>query len=124
MINLHQPAKSPKNAQSNGKVSSKTDLQNFSNQKPVSPSPNNWNLKDLLRRVSYFETCTDIELRELIESGYRQLFPVGQIVCRENDPGESFYVILTGSVEVFSQQSGKYIATLAYKENFLEKSLC
>ena len=121
-LNILQP-KSPKNAQSNGKVASKTDGHNFSNQKPLSPSPNNWNLKDLLRRVSYFESCTDLELRELIECGYRQLFPLGQIVCRENDPGESFYMILTGSVEVFSQQSSKYIATLHQGEFFGEISL-
>lgn len=122
LINLHQP-KSPKNAQTNVKVTPKKDPENFANQKPLAQSPNNWNLKDLLRRVSYFESCTDFELRELIESGYRQLFPINQIVCRENDPGESFYLILTGSVEVYSQQSGKYIATLHQGEFFGEISL-
>jgi small-conductance mechanosensitive channel len=91
--------------------------------KPAPKSLSNWTLRDLLRRVTYFETCTDLELRRLIEYGYRQLFPVGQIVCQENDPGDSFYIILTGSVEVFSQRTEKYIATLHAGEFFGEMSL-
>jgi small-conductance mechanosensitive channel/CRP-like cAMP-binding protein len=83
----------------------------------------NWSLRDLLRRVTYFEQCTDLELRQLIEYGYRQLFPAHQVVCRENDPGDSFYIILTGCVEVFSQRTEKYIATLHAGEFFGEMSL-
>jgi CRP-like cAMP-binding protein len=64
-----------------------------------------------------------LELRRLIEYGYRQLFPTGQIVCQENDPGDSFYIILSGSVEVFSQRTEKYIATLHAGEFFGEMSL-
>jgi CRP-like cAMP-binding protein len=73
--------------------------------------------------VTYFESCTDLELRRLIEYGYRQLFPTGQIVCQENDPGDSFYIILSGSVEVFSQRAEKYIATIHSGEFFGEMSL-
>ncbi|WP_341730584.1 cyclic nucleotide-binding domain-containing protein [Microcoleus sp. EPA2] len=89
----------------------------------VPKSLNNWNLRDLLRRVTYFEQCTDLELRQLIEYGYRQLFPAEQVVCKENDPGDSFYIILSGSVEVLSQKTGKYIATLHEGEFFGEISL-
>jgi small-conductance mechanosensitive channel len=85
--------------------------------------PSNWTLRDLLRRVTYFESCSDLELRRLIEYGYRQLFPEGQFVCQENDPGDSFYIILSGSVEVFSQRTEKYIATLHAGEFFGEMSL-
>ena len=91
--------------------------------KAAPESPSNWTLRDLLRRVSYFDSCTDLELRELIEYGYRQLFPEGQIICQENDPGDSFYIILSGSVEVFSQRLKKYIATLHEGEFFGEMSL-
>jgi len=91
--------------------------------KPAPKSLSNWTLRDLLRRVTYFESCTDLELRRLIEYGYRQLFPTGQIVCQENDPGDSFYIILSGSVEVFSQRTEKYIATLHAGEFFGEMSL-
>jgi potassium-dependent mechanosensitive channel len=86
-------------------------------------SPNNWTLRELLRRISYFNGCTDLEIRKLIEYGYRQVFPKGQVICQENDPGDSFYIILTGSVEVISERSGQYIATLHQGEFFGEMSL-
>ena len=91
--------------------------------KSASKSPSNWTLRDLLRRVTYFEQCTDLELRQLIEYGYRQLFSAGQIVCKEEDPGDSFYIILSGTVEVLSQKADKYIATLHEGEFFGEISL-
>jgi small-conductance mechanosensitive channel/CRP-like cAMP-binding protein len=83
----------------------------------------NLSLRELLRRVTYFEYCSDLELRQLIEYGYRQLFPANYVVCRENDPGDSFYIILTGSVGVFSERTEKYIATLHAGEFFGEMSL-
>lgn len=106
----------------NGKASIR-DTTPLENKKTIPKSPSNWTLRDLLRRVSYFEKCSDLELRELIEYGYRQLFPVDQVVCWENEPGESFYLILSGSVEVFSQRADKYIATLHAGEFFGEISL-
>ena len=106
----------------NGKVA----IQNGSipeKKKSIPKSPDNWTLKDLLRRVSYFENCSKVEIRQLIEEGYRQVVPTGEIICRENDPGDAFYIILSGSVEVFSEQTGKYIATRFAGEFFGEMSL-
>ncbi|MEG4346703.1 mechanosensitive ion channel [Microcoleus sp. A003_D6] len=109
---------------SNSTVSEHKNLGSNSEHKNLgSKSPNNWNLRDLLRRVTYFEQCTDLELRQLIEYGYRQLFPAGQVVCKENDPGDSFYIILSGTVEVLSQKADQYIATLHEGEFFGEISL-
>lgn len=111
-----------KNDDANGKMHS-PNLTKLKDKKTIQKSLNNWALRDLLRRVSYFENCDDLELRELIEYGYRQLFPSDQMVCWENEPGESFYLILSGSVEVFSQRADKYIATLHAGEFFGEISL-
>jgi potassium-dependent mechanosensitive channel len=86
-------------------------------------SHSNLALRDLLRRISYFEQCGDTELWQLIEYGYRQLYPKGQVVCREGSPGESFYIILKGSVEIFSKKVEQYIATLNEGEFFGEMSL-
>lgn len=105
-------------------VELKRDSHNNLDRKQASnKSPHNWTLRDLLRRVTYFEKCTDLELRQLIEYGYRQLFPGGQIICQENDLGDSFYIILSGAVEVLSQKTGTYIATLHSGEFFGEMSL-
>ncbi|MGL5194859.1 MAG: cyclic nucleotide-binding domain-containing protein, partial [Chroococcales cyanobacterium] len=92
-------------------------------EKAIPKSPNNWTLRDLLRRMPYFETCSDMELLHLIEYGYRQLFPGDRLICQENDPGDCFYIILSGSVEVFSERLQKYIASLHAGEFFGEISL-
>ncbi|MCZ0903412.1 mechanosensitive ion channel, partial [Microcoleus sp. HI-ES] len=111
----------PQNAKHSADIKSNLPVSEHKN--PGPKSPNNWTLRDLLRRVTYFEQCTDLELRQLIEYGYRQLFPAGQVVCKENDPGDSFYIILSGTVEVLSQKAGQYIATLHEGEFFGEISL-
>jgi potassium-dependent mechanosensitive channel len=80
-------------------------------------------LSTLLRRITYFESCTDIELRSLIEQGYRKRFAAGQTIFKENDPGESFYIILSGQVEIFSEKKGTSIGVLKAGEFFGEISL-
>lgn len=111
----------PQNTKHSAEIPSNSTVSEH--QKYGAKSPNNWTLRDLLRRVTYFEQCTDLELRQLIEYGYRQLFPAGQIVCKEDDPGDSFYIILSGAVEVISQKADQYIATLHEGEFFGEISL-
>ncbi|MDY6898340.1 MAG: mechanosensitive ion channel [Cyanobacteriota bacterium] len=75
----------------------------------ASKSSRNKSLKDLLRQISYFQNCTPRQIRELIEQGFRQILPAEQIICREGDPGNSFYVILSGSVEIYSEKLNKHI---------------
>lgn len=83
----------------------------------------NSTLRSLLRQVSYFEHCTNAQLRVLIEQGYRKFYGPDQIIFRENEFGESFYVILSGKVEVFSQKLDRRIATLTVGDFFGEISL-
>ncbi len=80
-------------------------------------------LSTLLRRITYFESCTDIELRSLIEQGYRKRFAAGQTIFKEKDAGESFYIILSGRVEIFSEKKGASIGILKAGEFFGEISL-
>lgn len=71
--------------------------------KTVSPSPP-LVLRDLLRTVSYFQNCSEIELKKLIEIGYRKRVKAGDILYREGDPGDLFYIILAGSVEYYVEK--------------------
>ena len=80
-------------------------------------------LRDLLRKISYFERCTEVELFALIARGYRKHFDINEIICRENDPSEEFYIILSGVVEIFSERNNQAIATLGEGEFFGEISL-
>ncbi|MEL7332665.1 MAG: cyclic nucleotide-binding domain-containing protein [Cyanobacteria bacterium J06560_2] len=82
------------------------------------------NLRELLRRISYFAQCHDWELRQLIEDGYRQSFKPGEVLCKEGDPGSSFYIVLSGAVEVYLEQlDQKVVATRGVGEFFGEMSL-
>ena len=80
-------------------------------------------LSDLLRKVTYFEHFTDLELRQLIEIGYRQRLRPQEFLFRENDPGDAFYMILSGSVEVFVEAIDKHLTELGAGKFFGELSL-
>ncbi|MGB3613934.1 MAG: mechanosensitive ion channel domain-containing protein [Elainellaceae cyanobacterium] len=55
-------------------------------------------VRDLLRSVPYFSDCSTVELRKLVEVGYRRRLEADEILYRIGDPGEAFYIILCGSV--------------------------
>ncbi len=80
-------------------------------------------LSGLLREVTYFEHLTDLELRQLIEIGYRQRLQEQEFLFQENDPGDAFYMILSGSVEVFVEAIDKHLTTLGAGKFFGELSL-
>ncbi len=82
-----------------------------------------WMLRDLLQKVSYFQQCSEVELRQVIEKGYRKKLAIGETICRESDPGDSFYIILSGSVEVFVESISKQIAIRKAGEFIGEMSL-
>lgn len=101
------------------KATDRTDSKAIGSEKPIG----GWMLRDLLRKVSYFQQCGDIELRQVIEKGYRKKLASGEIICRENDPGDSFYIILSGSVEVFVESIAKQVAVRRAGEFIGEMSL-
>lgn len=80
-------------------------------------------LRDLLRQVTYFQNFTDLELRQFIEIGYRQRLLTSDILFREGDPGNAFYIILSGSVEVFVDKLNKHLTVLQNGQFFGELSL-
>ncbi|MEG4802930.1 mechanosensitive ion channel [Microcoleus sp. ARI1-B5] len=80
-------------------------------------------LSGLLREVEYFENLTDLELRQMIEVGYRQRLRPHEFLFRENDPGDAFYLILSGSVEVFVEAIDKHLNNLGTGQFLGELSL-
>ncbi len=69
-------------------------------------------LRDMLHQISYFQNFADLELRQLIEVGYRQSIAAGEILFREDEPGDTFYIILSGSLEVKLLKLDKHIAIM------------
>jgi small-conductance mechanosensitive channel/CRP-like cAMP-binding protein len=80
-------------------------------------------LRDLLRKVSYFQKCSEIELKKLIEIGYRKRVKAGDILYREGDPGDIFYIILSGSVEYYVEKLNQAPTVLSPGEFVGELSL-
>jgi len=66
-----------------------SDLDNFA--KPVA-------IRDLLKQIPFFQQCTDLELRKLVEIGHRKRLETSEVLYREGEPGDAFYIILCGSV--------------------------
>lgn len=88
------------------------------------PSPQKpFNIKDLLQQVKYFHNFTELELRQLIEIGYRQKLRPSAFLFHEGQPGDAFYIILSGSVEVFTEKVNKHLATLHAGQFFGELAL-
>lgn len=56
-------------------------------------------IRDALRQFPHFNLCSDLHLRELIETGYRQFFEASDVVFNESEWGSHFYLVLSGSVE-------------------------
>ncbi len=80
-------------------------------------------LRELLQRAPYFENCREDELLALVTSGYRQNFSAQTYICREGEASETFYIILSGSAEVFLERTQHRIAVLREGEFFGEMSV-
>ncbi|MEM6251724.1 MAG: cyclic nucleotide-binding domain-containing protein [Cyanobacteria bacterium P01_D01_bin.156] len=88
---------------------------------PTNPPPPS--LKNMLRRVSYFANFSDLEIRQLIEIGSRQHKAAGIILFHEGEPGDSFYILLEGKVEILAEKLNRHLAMLEPGQFFGEVAL-
>ncbi|MEB3280796.1 MAG: mechanosensitive ion channel domain-containing protein [Lyngbya sp.] len=95
----------------------------ISSQSPSETPPKPIFLKDILKNVCYFKYCNDFHLRQLIEFGYRKQFEASEVVFREGETGEGFYIILSGSVEAYLEKVDRQIDVLKTHNFFGEFSL-
>lgn len=72
-------------------------------EKNISPSKSFF-LRDLLRKISYFNSLSDLHLRSLIELGCRKYLEESEILCRQGEPGNAFYIVLSGTIEAIYEQ--------------------
>jgi potassium-dependent mechanosensitive channel len=61
-------------------------------------------LGDLLRQVPYFRSCSDLNLLEIIEAGYRKTLPEAEVLFQEGEIGTAVYTLLSGKIESFSSK--------------------
>lgn len=65
--------------------------------------------KDFLASIPSFADFSDEELGILEEKATVQKFEADEIIFKQNDPGDSFYVISKGSVDVMIQESASLL---------------
>jgi small-conductance mechanosensitive channel len=80
-------------------------------------------LPNLLRKVTYFQNFTDLEIHKLVEVGYRKRLSASEVLFHEDERGDTFYIILSGSIEVFVIKLNKSLSTLQAGQFFGELSL-
>jgi hypothetical protein len=80
-------------------------------------------IQDLLRQIKYFEDLNELEIRKLLEVGYRKRLAPGEVLFRESDPGDAFYLVLSGSVDVTVVKLNQHLATLKAGDFLGELSL-
>ncbi len=63
--------------------------------------PSLWEGVDAVVRGSHlFRSLDEQARRELVDRGHVMLFPSGQVILQEGEPGEDFYLVDSGVVEV------------------------
>ena len=65
---------------------------------------------DKLRDMPFFQDFGDVALWEVVRVGTWQAFADGTVLMRENEQGDSFYLLVDGEVEV--SLSGKPLSTI------------
>ncbi|MBP0018062.1 MAG: cyclic nucleotide-binding domain-containing protein [Cyanobacteria bacterium SBLK] len=93
-------------------------------QRPDAANNNGRNrLLEQLKQVRYFAGFSDDKLQQLIALGNRQVLEKDRVLFHEEEPGESFYLILQGSVKVYVEQLDRFLTNLSTGEFFGELSL-
>ncbi|MEH1782785.1 MAG: cyclic nucleotide-binding domain-containing protein [Nostoc sp.] len=81
------------------------------------------NLNKLLHLVPYFQDFNSIQLQNLIKIGYQNTLFTDVIIFREDEINNKFYLIITGSVELYIEKVQKPLKVLSAGEFFGEESL-
>ncbi len=79
-----------------------------------------------LKKVSLFDNLNDEQLEHIIRIAQRRSFAPGTVLFQEKEPGHIFYVVLSGSIKIYSKsQTGaeKVLSLINAGESFGELSL-
>jgi NTE family protein len=81
--------------------------------------------KDFLSTIPIFSFLNREELRQIQEHFQEVTFQKGETVCKTGDPGDVFYVVLSGELEVWGGESGepRRTGTLTARDFFGEMAL-
>ena len=77
--------------------------------------------EEFLSRVPIFANCTPQEIEAITSVAQENEFQAGQIIVTQGTPGQAFYLILTGRVEI--ARDGQSLGAFAGGDFFGEMSL-
>ncbi|AFY38775.1 MscS Mechanosensitive ion channel [[Leptolyngbya] sp. PCC 7376] len=80
-------------------------------------------IRAALKKVGCFSHLSEFRLRQIIEIGRLKSLHKRETLFRENDPGDAFYIILSGRIEVYAETLKKQLAILEAGNFFGEMSL-
>ena len=82
-------------------------------------------LKVKLSQISYFQGFNELQIRSLIEMGFRQYLEEGEVVAQQGQAFRSFCIILSGKIDVHLQlaRQERYIRSFETGEYFGELPL-
>jgi potassium-dependent mechanosensitive channel len=80
-------------------------------------------IRDTLRQLPHLSECSDLELRELIETGYRKGLAESDVLFKEGVMDNHFYLILSGSIETAATQLNQTAKVYRAGEAFGEAAM-
>ncbi|GIO12507.1 catabolite gene activator [Cohnella xylanilytica] len=79
-----------------------------------------------LRKVSLFDSLTDEQLEHVLRIAQRRSLSTGTVLFHEKDPGSIFYVVLSGSIKLYTRSASgeeKILSVVAAGDSFGELAL-
>ncbi|MEM8638264.1 MAG: cyclic nucleotide-binding domain-containing protein [Cyanobacteria bacterium P01_G01_bin.54] len=89
----------------------------------ASAEPTKLSVEDLLYQVSYFAHLERVDIQDLLAMGRVVQLPEQTLIFAEDEPGDSFYIILAGAVDITVERLQKFLTHLAAGGFFGELSL-
>ena len=75
---------------------------------------------DRLKEVDFLQMCSPEQQQEFLDSGHRLRYTSGEIICRTGEPGDRFFIILSGQVQVVLKPGRPVLARLKGGDYFGE----
>lgn len=83
-------------------------------------------IQDVIARIPFLSSLGEADYRQLVENAAFHVFNAGELIIQQGDPGGSIYVVLDGTVRVFTKDhrdNDLELAVLGPSEFFGEMSV-
>lgn len=74
-------------------------------------APRPVSIREVLKSLAYFQNTSDIQLRGIIESGYRKMLADSEPLFQEGEMAQAVYIVLSGEIQVKSNRLNQLIRT-------------